>query len=75
LHHFVRPTEEHLSVDRVPVDGACAECGATELASYRVLSEGGWWDVVKCQACLNSHSRTPGPAYGSFVPLGLSIVE
>ena len=41
------------------------------LAEYRVLSEGGWWDVRKCQACLASASREPAPRYGSFTPLGL----
>ncbi len=71
MHSFPRPTETHLSVERVPVEGTCGECGAEALAAYRVLSEGGWWDVCKCQTCLASISREPAPRYGSFTPLGL----
>ena len=38
-----------------PSRRTCPACGATEsLAEYRVLAEGGWWDVRKCQACLHS---------------------
>ncbi len=59
-----RPSQPTLSVDRVIVDGDCPACGATELRAYRVLSEGGWFDVVKCAACLHSVSRTPGPKLG-----------
>jgi hypothetical protein len=43
------------------------------LAEYRVLSDGGWWDVQKCQECLTSVRRTPGPMFGSYVPLGLAV--
>jgi hypothetical protein len=71
MHAFPRPTETHLHVERRPVAGACDECGAETLAEYRVLSEGGWWDVRKCQTCLASISREPAPRYGSYVPLGL----
>lgn len=45
-------------VERVPVEGACAHCGAHELASYPVLSEGGWFNAVKCGSCLYSAERT-----------------
>jgi len=44
-------------VDRVPVPGTCPACGAPELRAYPVLSEGGWFSVVKCAACLHSVSR------------------
>ena len=74
-HTFQRPTERYLSVERRPVDGACPECGAEELAEYRVLSDGGWFDVRKCQACLCSVSREPAPPFGSYVPLGLQIAK
>jgi len=74
-HSFPRPTEPFLSVERAPVDGACPECGAADLAEYRVLSEGGWWDVRKCQSCLASVSREPGPLFGVYVPLGLQITQ
>jgi vanillate/4-hydroxybenzoate decarboxylase subunit D len=73
VHSFPRPQELHLVATRVAVDGTCPECGATELADYRVLSEGGWWDVRKCRACLHSLSREPAPPFGSYTPLGLEI--
>lgn len=71
MHSFPRPTERHLSVERRPVAGTCPECGAAELAEYQVLGEGGWWRVCKCQRCLASVRREPGPPLGSFEPLGL----
>jgi hypothetical protein len=42
---------------REPAPGVCGECGAGALKRYPVLSEGGWFMVVKCQACLASASR------------------
>ena len=74
-HSFPRPTEPHLHVERRRVEGACPECGAEKLAEYRVLSEGGWWDVRKCQSCLASVSREPGPLFGVYVPLGLQVTK
>ena len=72
-HTFQRPAARHLFVERRHVDGACPACGAQELAEYRVLGDGGWFDVRKCQSCLESVSREPAPPYGSYVPLGLEI--
>jgi hypothetical protein len=69
-HTFPRPEALHLEAQRHPVDGACPECGAAELAEYRVLSEGGWWDVRKCRRCLHSSRREPAPRFGSFTPMG-----
>jgi vanillate/4-hydroxybenzoate decarboxylase subunit D len=68
---FPRPEEPTLSVDRTPVDGACPACGAERLAAYPVMSEGGWWNVVKCQSCLTSVERVRGPRLGSYQPLGV----
>lgn len=59
-----RPTELTLSVDRRPVDGQCTTCGAEALMAYPVLSEGGWFNVVKCGNCLVSRERIPGPKLG-----------
>lgn len=73
MHTFPRPTERHLHVERTPVDGTCPACDATDLAGYPVFSEGGWWNVVKCQECLHSVSRDEGPRFGSYVPLGLQV--
>jgi len=69
---FPRPKEETLSVERLPVAGTCAACGAEDLASYPVVSEGGWWQVVKCQTCLVSVERTRGPRLGSYEPFGIT---
>ena len=73
MHTFPRPQERHLRVERAPAEGACSACGNQELAAYRVLGEGGWWDVVKCQTCLTSVSRERAPRLGSLTPLGLNI--
>jgi vanillate/4-hydroxybenzoate decarboxylase subunit D len=73
MHTFPRPAATHLGVDRTPVSGPCPECGAENLADYRVLGEGGWWDVRKCQSCLASVDRRHGPLFGVYTPLGLSV--
>lgn len=70
MHSIPRPRQTHLHAERTPLPGTCPECGAAALAAYRVLGEGGWWDVEKCQECLASLRRTPGPALGAFRPLG-----
>lgn len=59
-----RPTEPTISVERQDVEGKCPACGEATLQSYPVLSEGGWFDVVKCSNCLHSVSREPGPKLG-----------
>ena len=59
-----RPSELTLSVTRVAVDGSCPRCAAATLQSYEVLSEGGWFDVVKCAHCLHSVKRDKGPRLG-----------
>jgi vanillate/4-hydroxybenzoate decarboxylase subunit D len=54
---YPRPEQREQHVERVPVEGRCTACGEARLARYPVLSEGGWFDVVKCQACLISAQR------------------
>lgn len=73
MHAFPRPEQPYLYAERRPVEGACPECGAEELAAYRVYSDGGWWDVHKCQRCLASAKRERGPLFGSYVPLGSGL--
>lgn len=73
MHTFPRPHTERLTVDREPVAADCPECGGDDVRAYRVLSEGGWWSVQKCQRCLHSLERTPAPALGSFTPLGTTV--
>ncbi len=70
---FPRPREARLYVERQPVAAICPECGGSDIKSYRVLSEGGWWQAEKCQDCLASLSRMPSPALGSYVPLGTTV--
>lgn len=69
MHTFPRPTELRLSVEREDVEGDCPACGASELKAYPVLSEGGWWKAVKCQACLHSTSREPWNLLGPITLL------
>lgn len=53
-----------LFLEREPVDESCPRCGSDDVRSYPVNSEGGWFDVVKCQQCLRSIRREPGPPLG-----------
>jgi len=69
-----RPEEKTIHLQRTPVEGSCEECGESTLSEYPVLSEGGWWTVVKCQSCLHSVSRTKGPLFGSLEPVTNLIV-
>jgi hypothetical protein len=61
---FMRPTTPEVHTQRDAVAGTCPVCQAEALQRYRVLSEGGWWNVVKCSHCLHSVSREPGPLLG-----------
>jgi vanillate/4-hydroxybenzoate decarboxylase subunit D len=70
MHNFPRPATPTVECLRSKVEGVCPECGQAQLARYRVMSEDGWWQVVKCQVCLHSISRDPGPLMGAFEPLG-----
>jgi hypothetical protein len=63
---YPRPTEKRVDVPREDVEGECPECGEEALQAYPVLSEGGWWDVTKCQRCLCSVKREPGPLLGGI---------
>ena len=57
MDSFPRPKEERLFEEKENVEGVCPKCKSTDLATYRVLSDGGWWDVIKCQVCLYSLQR------------------
>jgi transposase-like protein len=54
---FARPQEPYPAQVKEPVEGSCPQCGAEALRRYPVNSEGGWFQVVKCQSCLHSVSR------------------
>ncbi|MFL9995165.1 hypothetical protein PQR34_31965 [Paraburkholderia sediminicola] len=62
-------TSKALHLEREPVDGACPECGSDALKRYPVHSEGGWFDVVKCQVCLHSIKRERGARLGPALRL------
>jgi vanillate/4-hydroxybenzoate decarboxylase subunit D len=57
-------TSPPVVLEREVVDGSCPRCGAEELRAYPVNSEGGWFNVIKCQHCLLSVSRERGPRLG-----------
>ncbi|MEY4761552.1 MAG: hypothetical protein RLZZ200_1408 [Pseudomonadota bacterium] len=71
---FMRPTTPTVEAMRLPVDGDCPSCATPNLQQYRVLSEGGWWEVVKCSHCLHSVSREPGPLFGTLTTAIQSLV-
>lgn len=54
---YPRPTEEFLFVEKKDVAARCPECGSANVKEYPVVSEGGWWEVRKCQDCLASLDR------------------
>jgi vanillate/4-hydroxybenzoate decarboxylase subunit D len=56
---------------RTPVQGVCNGCGSSQLEAYEVLSEGGWYQVVKCQACLMSVERAPWKPLGHVTRYGV----
>lgn len=58
---YERPAELLVTQERVPVEGRCAECSAEQLFAYPVLSEGGWFNAVKCRSCLASMRREADP--------------
>lgn len=50
---------EGIGVVREEVQGGCPRCDAADLRAYPVLTDGGWFQAVKCQRCLFSVSREP----------------
>jgi len=57
MDSFPRPKDERLFEKKEKVDGTCTQCGSLDIMAYRVLTDGGWWDVMKCQDCLFSLDR------------------
>lgn len=57
MDSFPRPAGESLYEKKEKVDSVCPECGKRDIAAYKVLTDGGWFDVVKCQDCLYSLKR------------------
>lgn len=69
MHNFPRPGQTRLYAERTAVDVSCPSCGSPgSVASYPVLSEGGWWDVVKCRDCLYTLERNRTSRLGQFSP-------
>lgn len=71
---FMRPTTPEVHAQRDSVAGPCPACQSPSLQRYRVLSEGGWWHVVKCSQCLHSVSREPGPLLGPLTTAIHSLI-
>jgi len=70
----LRPNEPYLFVDKVAVEkDSCPECKSSNIKTYSVLSEGGWWNVKKCQDCLTSLDRQPAGLFGSMSTLTDSL--
>lgn len=63
---YPRPEQRELHVERVAVEGTCPSCAEARLARYPVLSEGGWFEAVKCQRCLTSVRRERAPRLGAI---------
>lgn len=62
-----RPEDKELFVNKTIVESKCPECGSDRVRYYDVVSEGGWWEVVKCQDCLHSLDRNKSSnQYGSL---------
>ncbi len=70
---YPRSVERQLHVERVAVEGTCEACGGNELEAYPVLSEGGWFQVVKCPGCLVSSSRERWSRLGPIAMLEDSL--
>ncbi len=66
-------TSPPVTLERTPTEGACPRCGHEDLAAYPVISEGGWFQVVKCQNCLHSVSREPWSLLGPIKLLADSV--
>lgn len=73
MHTFPRPAEPRVEVIREPVDGTCDACGASALQRYPILSEGGWFQAVKCQECLTSMQREPWNLMGPITLLSEQV--
>jgi hypothetical protein len=50
------PTSDRISVERLPVDATCPQCGSRNVARYPVANFIGPRMVTKCQDCFHSLS-------------------
>jgi N-methylhydantoinase B len=62
LEEWPHPT---VSVEKMPVAGTCPSCGEEDLKAYPVLRDGGWFEVVKCQSCLETVEKKRWNRLGS----------
>lgn len=53
-----------INAPREVVEGTCPGCGEESLQRYQVVSEGGWYTVLKCQHCLHTLERSPWSRLG-----------
>jgi len=62
-----------LAVERRVSSGTCPRCGSSELCTYPVHTEGGWFESTKCQMCLKTVNRIRGNRLGPIVLLSDSL--
>lgn len=70
---MLRPQESFVYVEKEKVNANCPECGSKNIKEYPVLSEGGWWEVKKCQDCFCSLDRKRWGLFGSMTTLSESL--
>ncbi len=57
MRSYPRPSEKFIFVKKDDAGLVCPKCGSSDVKKYPVVSEGGWWNVTKCQRCLHSLER------------------
>ncbi|MDV6247192.1 hypothetical protein [Rhodococcus opacus] len=62
--HYPRPAQHVVPSPKEPVDAACPACASQDVKRYPVQSEGGWFEVVRCQSCLHQLERVKWRLYG-----------
>lgn len=67
MNAYPRPEAKEVYLQKRKVEGVCPQCMGHNVMAYPVVTDGGWWDVVKCQDCLHSLERKKSPnRYGSL---------
>jgi hypothetical protein len=71
---FPRPTEQYLSVERIPVEASCPACRGHNVSRYPIANHIGPRMVTKCQDCfevLALDRPTPEDNWPPFRPAAL----
>lgn len=63
------PSQEDVShVKREPVDRTCPHCNSDDVAAYPTLRYKGWFEVVRCQECLEILDEDEMQLHGFWEP-------